>query len=300
MCGNVVQLCKTDFLQSVTRTVSLPVSPPVFSATSAVLSSWKPLQPDAIRQLILDSSSKSCELDLLPPFLVKEFLDELVPFLTILCNSSLVQGYVPALHKRAVVFPSIKRQGLDPGSPSNYRPISNLSFLSKLLEKCVSVQLVHYLDLHSLMPPLQSGFRKFHSTESLMVSLLADVFHAVDRGHVTLLSLYDIIAAFDTVDDSILLDRLSNSFGITDSALLWFRSFLTVSGVFGPTRFACVHLSYYLPWVRFLLPFCLSCIPRIWQGSLAHWVSYPNNMLMTRSLTFMDLRTQLLLWLGIF
>ena len=77
--------------------------PPVFSSTAAVLSSWKPLQPDAIRQLIMDSSSKSCELDLLPPFLVKEFLDELVPFLVILRNSSLAQGFVPALYERAVV-----------------------------------------------------------------------------------------------------------------------------------------------------------------------------------------------------
>ena len=94
-------------------------------------------------------------------------------------------------------------------------------------EKCVSVELVHYLDLHSLMPPLQSGFRKFHSTESLMVSLLADILHDVDRSHIILLSLYDISAAFDTVDHTILLDLLSRSSGIVDSALLWFHSFLT-------------------------------------------------------------------------
>ena len=59
------------------------------------------------------------------------------------------------------------------------------------------------------MPPLQSGFRKFHSMESLMVSLLADILHDVDRSHVILLSLYDISAAFDTVDHTILLDLLS-------------------------------------------------------------------------------------------
>ena len=90
-----------------------------------------------------------------------------------------------------------------------------------------------------------------------MVSLLADVFHAVDRGHVTLLSLFDISAAFDTVDHTILLDRLSNSFGITDSALRWFRSFLTdrsVSVVFGPTRSSWSHLSYGLPQGSVLAP----------------------------------------------
>jgi hypothetical protein len=90
-----------------------------------------------------------------------------------------------------------------------------------------------------------------------MVSLLADVFHAVDRGHVTLLSLYDISAAFDTVDHSILLDRLSISFGITDSALLWLRSFLTdrsVSVVFGSTRSSWAHLPYRLPQGSVLAP----------------------------------------------
>ena len=72
------------------------------------------------------------------------------------------------------------------------------------------------------MPPLQSGFRKFHSMESLMVSLLADIFHDVDRSHIILLSLYDISAAFDTVDHTILLDLLSRSFGIVNSASLLF------------------------------------------------------------------------------
>jgi hypothetical protein len=61
-----------------------------------------------------------------------------------------------------------------------------------------------------------------------MVSLLADIFHDVDRRHIILLSLYDISVAFDTVDHTILLDRQSKSFRIVDSALLWFHSFLTI------------------------------------------------------------------------
>jgi len=90
-----------------------------------------------------------------------------------------------------------------------------------------------------------------------MVSLLADIFHALDCGHVTLLSLYDISAAFDTVDHTILLDRLSASFGITGPALSWFRSFLTdrsVSVVFGPTRSSWARLTYGLPQGSVLAP----------------------------------------------
>jgi hypothetical protein len=109
-------------------------------------------------------------------------------------------------------------------------------------EKCVSVELVHYLDLHSL----QSGL----GNSTLMVSLLAYILHDVDRSHIILLSLHDISAAFDTVDHTFLLDWLSRSSGIVDSAFLWFHSFLTdrtVSVVFGRTFSPCVHLSYGLP-----------------------------------------------------
>lgn len=62
-----------------------------------------PLQRPAISLLILDSTAMSCELNLLLPFLVKDFVDEFIPFLVLLCNSSLAQGCVPALHKMAVV-----------------------------------------------------------------------------------------------------------------------------------------------------------------------------------------------------
>ena len=99
-----------------------------------------------------------------------------------------------------------------------------------------------------------------------MVSLLADILHAVDRGHITLLSLYDISAAFDTVDHTILLDLLSKSFWIVDSALLWFHSSLTdrtVSVVFGPTRSLWVHFSYGLPQCSVCAPLLFILIPRI-------------------------------------
>src|ERR1043165_5708511 len=113
---------------------------------------------------------------------------------------------------------------------------------------------------NSLMPSFQSGFRKFHSTETLLLRLVTDVFQALDQGHVTLLALYDISAAFDTVDHSILLSRVSNTFGITDRALLWFQSFLTdrtisvVSVVFGSNRTPWVAVPYGLPQGSVLAP----------------------------------------------
>ena len=91
------------------------------------------------------SPSKSCELDQIPTFILKEFLDDLLPFLHLLCNSSLTSGYLPGSQKRAIVTPALKKHGLDPDVLNNYRPMSNLSYLSKILGKLVSMQFISYL-----------------------------------------------------------------------------------------------------------------------------------------------------------
>src|SRR5688572_30921494 len=96
----------------------------------------------------------------------------------------------------------------------NYRPISNLSFLSKTLERLVSLQLLPYLEQSGLLPPNQSGFRAHHSTETALLSLLSEIYSAVDRTELTLLALYDVSAAFDMVDHEILLQRLETSYGL--------------------------------------------------------------------------------------
>ena len=93
----------------------------------------------------------------------------------------------------------------------NYRPVSNLTFMSKIVEKLVSGQLVGYLQSNNLMPRFQSAYRRHHSTETALLRVISDIVGAVDRGNVTLLGLLDLSAAFDTVDHTILLDRLRGS-----------------------------------------------------------------------------------------
>src|SRR6218665_2661595 len=78
-----------------------------------------------------------------------------------------------------------------------------------------------------LLPGIQSGFRKGHSTETLLLRLLSDVYAANDSSQLTLLALFDVSAAFDTVDHEILLKRLNVSFGFSGTLLLWLRSFLS-------------------------------------------------------------------------
>ena len=99
--------------------------------------------------------------------------------------------------------------------------------LSKIIEKLVASQLFNYLDSNKLLPSCQSGFRKGHSTESLLLRLFSDIYGAMDRSQVTLLALYDVSAAFDSVDHDLLLSRLSITFGIKDLPLLWITSYLS-------------------------------------------------------------------------
>ena len=84
-----------------------------------------------------------------------------------------------------------------------------------------------YLTSADLLPPLQSGFRRGHSTESAVLTVLSDILLTVDRGDFAALILLDLSAAFDMVDHDILLQRLESSFGIVDVALDWFRSYLS-------------------------------------------------------------------------
>src|SRR6218665_1068106 len=132
----------------------------------------------------------------------------------------------------------------------NYRLIANVSLISKILERIIASQLVAYFDAYDLLPAHQSGFRRNHSTETLLVGLLSDLHSAMDAGHVSLLALFDVSSAFDSVDHSIHLHRLSTSFGLTDKPLEWLRSFLserTNCVTFGSSRSAWVHATFGVP-----------------------------------------------------
>jgi len=105
-------------------------------------------------------------------------------------------------------MPLIKKPDLDSTDPRSYRLISNLSVVSKLLERVVFRQLYNYLSAADLLPRLQSAYRTHHSTETAVLEVLTDILYAVDDGDLSVLALLDLSAAFDTVDYDILLTRL--------------------------------------------------------------------------------------------
>ena len=109
---------------------------------------------------------------------------------------------------------------------SNYRPISNLPFLSKIIEKVVHKQLTDFLALSNGFDVFQSGFRPHHSTETALIKVFNDIHLNTDNGKISVLVLLDLSAAFDTVDHNILLGRLENWLGFSGTVLDWFKSYL--------------------------------------------------------------------------
>ena len=115
---------------------------------------------------------------------------------------------------------------MDENVPSNFRPMSNLPFLSKVLERVILRQLFAHLSSTGLHPVFHSANRKEHSTETAVLKVFSDIVDDMDKGEFVLLSLLDLSAAFDTVDHDILLHRMSTSFGVSGDVLLWFKSYL--------------------------------------------------------------------------
>ena len=162
-----------------------------------------------------------------PTRLLKEVVPLIGTSLLDMINLSLLSGYVPQSFKVAVIKPFLKKPTLDPGVLANYRPISNLPFLSKILEKVVAKQLCDFLHNNSLFEDFQSGFRVHHSTETALVKDNNDLLTDSDNGLVSVLVLLDLSAAFYTIYHNIILQRLEHQSCIKGTALSWFRSYLS-------------------------------------------------------------------------
>ena len=191
--------------------------------------SFKSLSVDDVRHIITRSSKKSCSLDPVPTSLVVECMDVLLPVITLIINLSLQSGHFPEIWKEAIVTPLLKKCGSDPSNFKNLRPVSNLSYISKLTESAVADQIQLHLAKNNLYPVFQSAYtcRKLHSMETALVKVQNDSLTNMNKGLVTLLVLLDLSAAFDTVDPSILLTRLRSKLGLSGTALSWFCSYVS-------------------------------------------------------------------------
>ena len=198
--------------------------------TSRIFSTFSLVTTAEVASLILRCPTKSSPLDPIPTYLLKNLVDVLVAPITKIVNLSLSSGVFPDAMKLALVTPLLKKPNMDPDILSNYRPVSNLSFLSKLIERVVIKQLNAHLesDSESLLVPVQSAYRPYHSTETALLKVVNDLLLSVDEKDTgVVMAFLDQSAAFDLVDHNILIDRLAVRFGIRGHSLAWFQSYLS-------------------------------------------------------------------------
>ncbi|XP_062992110.1 uncharacterized protein LOC134404983, partial [Elgaria multicarinata webbii] len=199
----------------------------VFGAPSGsvLLDEFQLVRPEDVDKVLGQVRSTTCMLDPCPSWLITSNKEGIAGWVQEVVNASLREGVVPASLKEAVIRPLLKKPNLDPEDVNNYRPVANIPFLGKVLERVVAGQLQALLNETDYLDPFQSGFRPGFGTETALVALWDDLCRERDRGSATLLVLLDLSAAFDTIDHGILLDRLSE-LGVGGTALQWFRSYL--------------------------------------------------------------------------
>ncbi|KAK3525429.1 hypothetical protein QTP86_031555 [Hemibagrus guttatus] len=206
---------------------SLPTSPTSHSQHSATpsLTQLSTVAAEEVLKITRSCNPTTCPLDPVPSAMLQTISPDFLPFITTVINGSLTSGHVPSVFKKARVIPILKKSALDPSDFSNYRPVSLLSFLSKILERVVCNQLSDYLMQNNLHDPNQSGFKAAHSTETALFAV-TEKLHAARSAKLSLvLILLDLSAAFDTVNHKTLLSTL-RSLGICGTAWEWFASYL--------------------------------------------------------------------------
>ena len=180
-----------------------------------------------MNECILNSAPKSCDLGPIPFKLLIECLESILPSLTDLLNSSLASDILSQCFKSALVTPILKIRCLDHNDLNHYRPVSNLCFIAKILEKLVLSQVYSYLNSHNHYNTSQSAYHSGHSTEAALLKVVNNLFFSLDKGNISVLALLDFSSAIDTIDHPILVHRLHTDFGFTDTVLQWFSSYLT-------------------------------------------------------------------------
>ena len=169
-------------------------------------------------------ANKATGLDSLPSRFIKDSCDAIISPLTHIVNLSLCSGKVPCDLKEARVVPLYKKK--DKTDTGNYRPVSILSIISKVLEKSVYKQVEDYLLVNKLLFDCQSGFRSGFSTDTCLIHLTDLIRNEMDKGNYTGMVLLDLQKAFDTVDHSIMLQKLA-ALGFDNKSVSWFSSYLT-------------------------------------------------------------------------
>ena len=162
-------------------------------------------------------------LILIPTWLLGQCVSDLLPLFTIIVNHSLKLGPFSSQLMEAIIKPHIKKSNLDTEELKNYRPVSYMHFLPKILEKSVVNRLEeHYV--YNIYDSLQSAYWPQHATETAVLKIHHAIVSGLDNG--TVLASLVLSAAFDTVDHFIFIARTQQLYGVDNVCKDWFESYL--------------------------------------------------------------------------
>ena len=238
---------------------------------------FRPVEESNILQYVRELNKTYCSLDPINVSKIAIAYESAAPFIAILVNKFFSECNFVRSEKLALWRPLLKKVGLDKEDKNSYRPVSNLSFLSKVVERAILDQLLPFLEQNDIVPKCQSAYRQFHSTETALCRIYNDLVNCTCSGGVSLLVLLDLSAAFDTVDHDMLLDDLY-FYGIRDDAYLLLKSYLTnrfQRASVGSSLSELVHLQFGVPQGSVLGPILFTLYTSSLAGLLeAHGVDY--------------------------
>ena len=189
------------------------------------LTEFEPTNIDEVKELIKEFGVKTSVEDPIPAKLIKAASEILSPVYVELINKSLAEGTMETI-KSSVIDPLLKKAGLDVDAKKNFRPVNNLRFFSKLIERVVKKRMDCHMTCNALHERTEFGYKVHHNTETMLLGLTDEVLRGFDENQATIIVFLDLSAAFDTIDPDKLLQILHDELGIGGTALQWFKSFL--------------------------------------------------------------------------
>ena len=199
---------------------------PLSFVRSSTFAQFRAVTESDVLKCIKETRKTHSSLDPINVSKLGDAYHSVIPAVKDIINCSFAEGHFPVSEKRGLIRPYLKKIGLDINDMSNYRPVTNLSHLSKIMERAMLDQLVPYLEEVGAVPRFQSAYRQFHSTETALCKIYDDLVRNTCSGRVSLLVLLDLSAAFDTVDHQLLINDFSDC-GVEGAALNLLESYLS-------------------------------------------------------------------------
>ena len=190
------------------------------------LTDFELLTTENVTKLIKGMNNKSHPDNPVPVWFIKENAEVFAPIFRSIINKSFLEAKFPSSLKLGTIRPILKDKDSDIENFQNYRPVTNIPFLPKLLEKAANKQIQDYLKNNNLYPSKQSAYREAHSCETVMFNVTNNVQKSINEGKMVMLVLLDLSSAFDTIDQDILIFKLLHHFGISGKVLEWLKSYL--------------------------------------------------------------------------